>query len=73
MRRPLHLSLVKLRGARVADGLLLPDVTQLLDAEALVIGIVAGEVAVGLEPLLGVPAVEEKLLVVAHDGGRRCS
>ena len=74
---PLRLRLVELHGAGVTDGLLLPDVAKLLDAEALVVRVVAGEVAVGLEALLGVAAVEKELFVVAHgqerDGSLRGS
>ncbi len=47
---------------------LLPRVTQDLDTVALVVGVVSGEVTVGLEPDRRVAAGEEELLPVAHDG-----
>lgn len=47
-----------------------PAVAQLLDAEALMVRVVAGEVAVCLEPEGVVAAGEEKFLKIAHgDGG----
>jgi len=56
-----------LRDAGLAESSLRPDVTELLDTEALVMGIVAGKVAIGLETLLRVAAIKEELLEVAHD------
>lgn len=47
---------------------LLPRVAQDLNAVALVVGVVAREVAVGLETDSGVVACEEELLPVAHLG-----
>lgn len=54
------------RGAVIARGTLLPGIAEDLDAKALVVGIVAGEVAIGLETDDGVVAGEEELLKVAH-------
>ncbi len=54
------------RPAAVARPGLFPDVAELLDPGALVIGVVSGAVAVGLEPLLGAATAEDELLVVTH-------
>lgn len=54
------------RDAVIARGTLLPGIAEDLDAKALVVGIVAGEVAIGLETDDGVVAGEEELLKVAH-------
>lgn len=43
-----------------------PAVAELLDAEALVVGVVAGEVAVGLQPEGVVAAGEEEFLEITH-------
>lgn len=52
--------------AGVAGLALLPRAAQDLDAVALVVGVVAREVAVGLETDRGVVAREEELLPIAH-------
>jgi len=61
------LPLVVLQGACVAEPSLFPDIAELLHPETLMMGVVPGEVAVRLEPLLGAPAVEKKFLVITHD------
>jgi hypothetical protein len=55
-----------LLNARVALYILAPDVPKFLDAEALMVGIVAGEVAMALESEDGVSAQEEQLFEIAH-------
>lgn len=53
---------------RLALVALSPAVSELLDAEALVVGVVAGKVAVGLQPEGAVAAGEEIFLEIAHAG-----
>jgi hypothetical protein len=45
-----------------------PAVSKLLDAEALVIWVVAGEVAVGFQPEGAVAAREQEFLEITHVG-----
>lgn len=54
--------------AGLAVNLLVPDVAELGYAKALVVEVVAGKVAVRLEPLLRAAAVEEVLFVLTHYG-----
>jgi hypothetical protein len=59
---------------RVAKlAVLLPGLPENLDAEALVVGVVAGEVAVGLQADSRVTALEEELFPVAHRGAQASS
>lgn len=62
----LLLLLVHPAGVTLVD--LGPAVPKLLHAEALVVGIVAGEVAVGLQPEGVVSAGEEEFLEITHVG-----
>lgn len=57
------------RGAALVAGLGdVPDLLEDLDAEALVVGVVAGEVAVVLALGVGAGAAEDEFLPVAHVG-----
>lgn len=57
------------RKTLIAWEILLPRVSQNLDAEAEVAGVVASRVAVGFEPDDGVAALEKELFPVAHFNG----
>ena len=61
--------LLAVQSARLALVALGPAVAELLDAKALVVGVVAGEMAVGLQAEGVVAAGEEKFLEIAHIEG----
>lgn len=67
-RLELLLGLPAQRDAAVAGHALIPRVAQDLHAQTLMVGVVAGEVAVGLEANSGVVASKKKLFPVAHPG-----
>lgn len=54
--------------ALLAVGLLIPHIAELLDLEALVVGIVAGTMTVRFEPYLGTATVEHEFFILAHIG-----
>jgi len=55
--------------AAVTRHLLIPDISKTLDAEALMIGVITGEVAICFQSLLRVTAAESELFKVAHVEG----
>ena len=58
-----------MRSTRIAFVARLPAVAKLFDAETLVVGVIASEMAIGLQPKRIVSASEQEFLEIAHDGG----